>query len=149
MAEILSPRHAMALAYADLGIPVFPCVVGGKAPATLHGFKDRTTDLVRINNWWLTNDYNIGVVPDDLGCLVIDIDPKNEGNQTWTQYESKCPATRTIITPSGGRHLYFYGSANPSSGKIGPGLDIRGRNSYVLVPPSCINGAEYRELNNV
>lgn len=142
----LSPRHAMALAYARAGIPIFPCITNDKRPATIHGFKDRTLDENTINKWWQIADYNIGVVPDDMGCLVIDIDPKNQGDQTWAEFEAEFPATRTVITPSGGRHLYFYGSAPPSSGKLGPGLDVRGRSSYVLVPPSIINGVPYQEV---
>lgn len=139
MAE-LSPRHRAALAYAADGIPVFPCVVNGKEPATGHGKDDRTTDRARIDAWWLTNDYNVAIVPEDAGWCVVDIDPINDGERTWTQFEHNTPKTRVVITPSGGRHLYFAGSLRMSAGKygLGEGIDTRGRDSYVLIPPSYV-----------
>jgi hypothetical protein len=113
----LSPQHAAALAYAAANIAVFPIVPGGKRPATEHGFKDRTTDLERIKAWWSANPaHNVAIVPEDAGWCVIDIDPKSGGNETWARLtaENPTPATRTVLTPSGGRHLYFLGSAPPS-----------------------------------
>lgn len=143
-----SPRYLTALAYAEQGIPVFPCVVGGKFPATQHSFKDRTTDRASIDRWWLNNDYNVAVVPDDMGCFVIDLDPKNNGLETWHRLicDKIEPTTRTVITPSGGLHLYFLTdiARRPCAGKLGDGIDIRGADSYVLIPPSIVNGREYR-----
>ena len=143
----MTPRHLQALAYAREGIAVFPCVVGGKAPACPNGFKDRTANEVIINSWWRTADYNIGVVPEDAGLCVIDVDPKNGGLDTWAALTCDKPPriTRTIITPSGGYHFYFYGSLPSSAGRLGPGVDTRGRNSYCLVPPSQIDGVLYRD----
>ena len=135
----MSPRHRAALEYAARGIPVFPCAVNGKRPVTAHGFHDRTTDTVQIERWWGAADYNLAIVPEDAGWCVIDVDPKNGG-----AIPKNLPETHMVRTPSGGLHLYFAGSLPPSSGRIGPGIDTRGRSSYVLVPPSIINGVEYR-----
>ena len=140
-----SPRYLAAVTYAQAGIPVFPCLVGGKKPATKHGFRDRSLDRATIDAWWLTADYNIGIVPEDAGWCVIDIDVKNAGFENWNR-EWRWKVTdpfQTIVTPSWGLHLYYYGSLPPSAGKLGPGIDTRGRDSYVLVPPSIINGVEY------
>jgi len=144
---MISERHAMALAYAARDVPVFPCLVDRKQPATENGFKDRTTSTEQINAWWSVADYNLAIVPEDMGCFVVDIDCKNDGILTWQSLvmDKPNPPTRSIITPSGGFHFYFYGSAPPSCGRLGPGVDIRGRNSYVLVPPSIVNGMVYRE----
>jgi hypothetical protein len=46
------PSVSRALAYARRGWPVFPCRLGGKAPATRHGFRDATTDAKQIRRWW-------------------------------------------------------------------------------------------------
>jgi len=143
----MSSRFAAALSYAQMGIPVFPCVVGGKEPATAHGFKDRTTDLTQIERWWSQADYNLAIVPEDAGWCVIDIDPKNGGFDTWNKHFSdRVPQTYTVRTPSGGLHLYFKGSLPGSAGKLGRGIDTRGRDGYVLVPPSIVNGNEYIRL---
>ena len=41
-----------ALRYADIGFSVFPLKPRGKAPATVNGFKDATTDKAQIGTWW-------------------------------------------------------------------------------------------------
>ena len=148
----MSPRHEMALAYAKLGYPVFPVEVNGKRPLPgSNSFRDATTNPEIIDKWWAEADYNLAVEPERMGMFVVDIDPKNGGDTSWerliTLYHD-ITTTRLVITPSGGRHLYFYGSQPPSVGKLGPGLDIRGRNSYCLVPPSIINGQVYRDLHS-
>jgi len=143
-----SPRYLTAVAWAEAGIPVFPCVVNGKTPATPHGFKDRTTLRDRIDLYWSNEDFNLAIVPEDLGCFVVDIDNKHNGLELWQNliHDKFAPPTRTIVTPSGGLHLYFRGSLPPSAGRCGKGIDIRGRGSYVLIPPSIVSGREYRPL---
>lgn len=134
--------------YAEAGIPVFPCVVEGKTPATPNGFKDATTDIDQITAWWGDGTpYNIGLEPERAGWCVVDIDGA-EGEGSWFTLceEHGEPSTRVVMTPNGGRHLYFKGSLPPSASKIGHKIDTRGRGSYVLVPPSVVNGREYRDL---
>ena len=53
---------AAALRYANLGIPVFPCVPGGKQPLTPNGFHDATSVARVVHRWWQrTPDANIGL----------------------------------------------------------------------------------------
>lgn len=44
-----------ALAYAGHGVPVFPCIPGGKAPLTRNGFHDASTDRSLVAAWWSMN----------------------------------------------------------------------------------------------
>ena len=49
------------------------------------------------------------------------------------------PDTLIIATPNGGFHLYFNGTAQSSAGRIAPGVDVRSRGGYVLVPRSVLH----------
>lgn len=162
MSTAKSPRLIAALAYASQDIPVFPCVVNGKTPATPNGFLDATTDPEQIERWWSEADYNIGLEPEGAGWCVVDPDMgrakdgrQKEGEQSLASLEGEfgaLPQTYTVRTPGGGRHLYFEGSLPPTVGglKGGLGLDIdtRGRGSYVVVPPSVIDGKPYEVICN-
>lgn len=135
-----SPRHEAALAYVQAGIPVIPIKPNSKEPA-LKWKTDRLRDEWAVDAWWSSEDWNLAIVPEDAGWCVIDLDGE-EGQKTWEHYDED--PTRTVWTPSGGRHLYYRGSLKTSVRKFGPGVDTRGQDSYVLVPPSVINGKEYR-----
>ncbi len=132
-----SKLHATAIAYAEAGIPVFPCVVDGKQPATKNGFHDATTDIEQINTWWSEKDYNLAFSPEDAGLFVIDVDP---GGDHFLIKDR----TYTVRTPRGGWHFYFEGSGKTTASKIAPHVDTRGIGGYVLAPPSVVDGKEYR-----
>ena len=73
MGESKGKMLQAALRYAELGYPVFPCVPGGKAPATAHGFLDATTDAGQIDGVVDEHpDANIGMPT--AGLLVVDVD---------------------------------------------------------------------------
>lgn len=150
-----SQRHSVARALASAGIPVFPCLINDKPPVgwlVPNGLKDRTIDPVLVDRWWSEGDWNLGIVPEDLGCYVVDIDTKHhDGLAAWlalcAEHAWAATCSCVVKTPSGGWHLYYRGSQANSVGTrtrgLAPGIDIRGREGYVLVPPSAINGVEY------
>lgn len=142
MSQNVSPRLETALAFARDGIPIFPCVVNGKEPATAHGFKDATTDEATIRAWWAQADYNVAIEPEQAGWAVIDLDGQ-EGIDAWATIRKDAPETYTVRTPRGGRHLYYSGSVPPSTNKLASKVDTRGVGSYVLIPPSVVNGKPY------
>jgi hypothetical protein len=59
------------------------------------------------------------------------------------------PATFTVGTPGGGRHLYFKGSLPSTVRKLGRGIDTRGVGGYVLIPPSIVHGKPYTVLHDI
>lgn len=46
------PLPLAACELAQLGVPVFPCVPGGKRPITTRGFHEATTDAAQVVSWW-------------------------------------------------------------------------------------------------
>lgn len=149
--------HEAALRYAAQGIPVFPCVPGGKSPATANGFKDATTDPIIIDLWWTENpDYNPAMSPDMAGLHVVDVE--QAALDDWEIYKGPTPDTKRVGTPNGGEHLYFKGSAVSSVRKLlgkQVAVDTRGIGGYVLLPPSLVMAKDgsglkpYVELNDV
>ena len=130
-----------AMSYARQGFAIFPCWPNEKRPLTPHGFKDATTDTKQIRRWWKQwPDANIGLALNGL-CWVLDVDyPIGEESLAGLEAQhEQLPLTTAVRTGHGGRHIYFFApsfTVKTSAGKLGHGIDVRGANSYVLVPPS-------------
>lgn len=137
----LSELHLAARRYAEAGIPIFPVEVGGKKPVTANGFYDATTDLQKIDDWWLTHEYNIGFSPGTCGLSVIDFDP---GALLSIK---DFPRSYTVKTPRG-FHLYLEGALPSTASKLAEHVDTRSIGGYVLVPPSCVAGNLYTLIDN-
>jgi hypothetical protein len=135
-----------ALEYAAAGIAVFPCVPDGKAPVTLGGYKDATTDLAQIGLWWRGGArYNIGLCPADAGWIVLNADLYKGGDPDLL---ARLPATFTVETPRGGKHLYFESPVEHGNAIFDEHIDVRSANGYVLAPESIVNGKPYRVISN-
>ena len=141
-----------ALRYAELGFPVFPCVPGGKAPLTPHGFKDASTSSEQIRTWW-TRHPTANIAMPTAGLLVVDVDGAE--NQ-WPCDSGKmadlflCPVS---LTAGGGRHHLFRQPAGQSwkntASKIAPKVDTRANGGYIVLPPSEVGGNTYRWAKNL
>ena len=137
-----------ALAHAHDGRPVFPCNPSNKKPFTKKGFKDATRDQTQIEQWWRHQFRGAAIgMPtgsaSGLWVTDLDVDPsKNlDGITAFAELEKrygKTPATMAATTPRGGQHLFWswQGGISNSTGKIAPGVDVRGDGGYVLLPPS-------------
>jgi len=124
-----------ALRLARSGVSVFPCDPEDKSPLTTHGFHDATTNAEIIHAWdW--SDALIGAAIGE-GQVVIDVDPRNGGDDTLALFP-KLPRTRTTKTRSGGRHYWLLIPNEVTlRGTLGPGVDVkRPGKGYVIVPPS-------------
>ena len=162
-------KLAQLTGYIQRGFPILPlhwmvdgqcsckkdCHSNGKHPLTQHGFKDASTDLDQVMLWHSKfPEANWGIATGAVSMLVvIDVDVKTNGNISWEQLVRENPGTTNTITVSsggGGRHYWFRQPEEldiPSSqGKLAPGIDVRGNNGYIIVPPSrTLN--EYRFLS--
>jgi predicted P-loop ATPase len=174
------PNVTWALNYASKGWFVFPlhsidpktknctckredCDRKGKHPRTKHGVDDATTDRDTIEKWfkkWPTA--NIGLSCGKSGIVVVDVDPRNGGDETLRQIEKafgELPRTPMQLTGGDGLHYIF---SRPDS--IGPkvrgtkvgretiagievpgGVDIKADGGYIVLAPSNHqSGGTYR-----
>lgn len=157
---------ALALEMAASGFHVFPCRAGAKRPH-VEGFpRLATTDAQQIEMWWYqwpsanvgvsTTAYNGGA----FHLLVVDVDNKKKvladgtvievsGDGTlllWDLAGDKpLPATYTQHTPTGGRHLFYKTTTLCANtvGKLGAGIDTRGKGGYVLGRGSAVPAGSY------
>lgn len=160
-----------ALWYAQHGWEILPCygiVDGrcscngshydpkdmGKHPSLSEWNTEATSDLDVVNKWWDGAPHsNIGVNCRASGFFVIDIDPRNGGEDSYERFEAlvegALPPTVEALTGAyntgngkvvRGRHLFYKCDASESltanlkKAKI-DGIDIK-HNGYVLISPS-------------
>ena len=136
--RIKSELHQAALGYVVNGRRVIPIVPGGKTPMLKSWHENAFTTAEQVDAHWSEHpDSNIAFCPEDEGISIIESDPGGDVTPL------NLPATYEIESPRGGTHYYFVGSVPPTASKLGPHIDTRGRRSYVLVPPSVVNGKRY------
>ncbi len=125
-----------ALKLAATGRAVFPCGAD-KAPRVTGGFHSASTDPDTIRSWNWEGAMLGAVIPD--GVIVVDIDPRNGGDQTMALFPA-LPKSRVVRTRSGGTHVYLAIPTDTGAGlrsQLGPGVDIKKPGKgYVIVPPS-------------
>lgn len=145
MMESKQDLLAAALSYARPAWAVLPVQPKGKAPlGTLvpHGLLNATTNPDILQQWWAAEPQaNIGIRTGAIsGLLVLDIDPRNGGDQSlagWEEQHGTLPETVEAFTGGGGRHLIFAhpGGSLPSR-VFRPGVDVKSDGGYIVVPPS-------------
>jgi putative DNA primase/helicase len=146
--------------YLQMGWPIFPiyeinssgvcscrngsdCENPGKHPRTRHGLNDATTDVNQIALWdQMYPSCNWGLrCGKPSGIVVIDIDTKGNGYETFERYEDQAgmlPPTMRSKTGGGGVHLVFRTLPGVRvTSRVGwmPGVDIRADGGYIVLPP--------------
>lgn len=140
---------AQALAYAEAGVNVFPCVPGEKRPLTQRGYLDATTDAQQIQAWWEAHPRaNVASPTGTPGFDALDVDVRPDGNgwdalRRLRDHGLLAGWVRAVRTPSGGLHLHYLGTQQRNGSLRGAHLDFRGLGGYVLLPPSKTNGPSY------
>lgn len=138
---------ALALAYAEAGLPVFPCRANGsKAPHTKNGFHSATTDAQQLRDWWSEwPDALVGLPTGAVsGVSVIDLDLNKEtgeriGEANFAKSEVSREGAISNPTTSGGEHLYYRYNSEVASHLNGshtnhfaPKVDVRNDGGYVI-----------------
>jgi hypothetical protein len=112
-----------------------------------------TQDPEQIRKLWgQWPDANIGGVTNQL--LVLDVAKKNGGCETYEflRLVEDFPETMTNNTQGGGQHIFYVLRAGEplknGTHKLGPGIDVKTENGYVLMPGSTIEGRMYTRAND-
>lgn len=146
-----------AIAYASMGWPVIAlhwptgegkcscgnpnCSSVGKHPYSKlcpRGAHSATTDEATIRRWWMQcPSLNVGIVMDDYR-YVIDIDPRNGGDDTWEHVKDQGHDDGPVcLTGGGGQHIFGRSSVPLKAGEVGLGIDFKtGPGAYVVAAPS-------------
>ncbi|MFD0342838.1 bifunctional DNA primase/polymerase [Streptomyces sp. NPDC127117] len=125
-----------------------------------HGVHDATTDPAAVRALfaaapWATG-YGIacGRPPHHLIGIDLDVDPTGCDDSAVSlrrlalHHLFTIPPTVTVLTPSGGRHLWLTGPPGipvpNSASRLAPGIDIRGTGGYLVGPGSVTPHGRYR-----
>lgn len=141
---------------AESGMYLFPLVGRGssaKMPKVAWS-KEATTNTLRIEEWAQdTTAMGIACGPSNIAVLDIDLHGDSNGfeslgEDTYEKLLSYRPYT--VVTPSGGLHMYFRQTSEGvknSAGLIAEGVDVRGHGGFVVAPGSHFGGEPYRNTN--
>ncbi|MET9662267.1 bifunctional DNA primase/polymerase [Streptomyces sp. NPDC006510] len=169
---------AHALSAAERGLPVIPLTARklpalpsphrnddrrlscrGACGLPGHGVHDATTDPAAVRALfaaapWATG-YGIACGRPPHHLIGIDLDVGTAGGDSAASLRRLAlhhlftiPPTVTVLTPSGGRHLWLTGPPGVpvpnSASRLAPGIDIRGAGGYLVGPGSVTPHGRYR-----
>ncbi len=151
------PVHTVFDGRCTCGDPT--CAQPGKHPKVISWKDERTTNGGKIQTWIEQfGRCNWGGATGKVsGVFAVDIDPRHGGVETFDAIEAehgKIPDTRIHRTGGGGAHILFRiprgVTIKSGSNVLGPGVDVKGEESYIILPPSAhISGRTYEILNDV
>jgi hypothetical protein len=137
-------EHAKALI--ARGFKIFPIAAGAKAPPCFAGWPHMAGN--ETGYWDGPDDFNIGIHCE--GLVVVDVDIHKGGAASYKQLDDlmDLPATLRVVTPSGGRHVFYrlpegHPGVPNSVEALGKGLDIRSTGGYVVAPGSRTEAGTY------
>ncbi|MFT3889019.1 MAG: bifunctional DNA primase/polymerase [Arachnia sp.] len=142
------PLPLAAARFVVAGVPIFPCVPGGKRPLVEHGFHEATSDPRQVRAWWRRwPAANIGMPTGPAsGWDVVDVDAKGSdaGFASFDRARRAGLVTgwaALVHSASGGIHAYYPAEPDkpqPCWQAAKAQVDFRGAGGYIIVPPSII-----------
>lgn len=134
---------------------------GGKHPTISDWPLKATSELEQLQEWFGSGTQNnAAVVCHESGLVVIDIDPRNGGDESFLALEGlldgAIPSTVTALTGEyivkgkkvRGRHLYFKADPNAQYikdfSRLGyKGIDVKSNGYVILTPSKHASGVNY------
>ncbi len=134
------------------GLPLFPLRGNSKQPREKKFWRAASPDASKI-----PAGCNAAVGAGG-GLIVLDLDVKNgkdgiKALAALVALHGDMPATFTVETFTGGRHLYFCDPLGRDFGqgtdRLGPGIDVKADpHGYVVAAGSVIDGRRYEIIND-
>lgn len=128
------------------------CASAGKHPRDAGWKEQATRDLGTVEQWVNQHPHlNLGWVPGNR-YIVVDIDPRNGGLDSYQRMRNQLPPTRTHTTGGQavdgfrGRHAIYQrpdGVKINQTGKIAKGVDFKTGNGSLLVAPGSRTQGPY------
>lgn len=188
--NLTEQQRAVAMVWVARGLPVVPCSRTDKGPMIPGFGRDATAEQMQpfsdprqVWEWWSGRfkRAHVGILTgrgaDGRGLLVVDLDMRKVGTEIPPEYDyassgadvlermateagEPWPDTYTVLTPSGGVHLYFRQpeegpligcatGAGPTAPHLGPLIDVRGIGGLVIAAGSysAAQGTPYRRAS--
>ena len=130
-----------AIHYAARGLPVFPCLPRGKSAggrARLPSPRPPTPQPSAATGPIPSATSGFRPARARVSGRSISMAPRAQATlRALEMKHGAIPKTRTVVT-SRGKHVWFAypGSIPTTVGRIGPGIDTRGDDGYIVAPPS-------------
>ncbi|MGW3783089.1 AAA family ATPase [Micromonospora chokoriensis] len=148
-----------ALTYAADGFYVFPVRYDteGEEKKNFTALPDwrntSTTSPDQIRKWfgpggeWEGDALAIDCARSGLVVVDLDVSKGKRGPEEWAALDAS--PTWRVRTPTGGEHWYYREDparpvGNDQSGKLAPGVDVRGLGGLVIAPPTVDGRGAYR-----
>ncbi|MGW1980789.1 bifunctional DNA primase/polymerase [Streptomyces sp. NPDC001889] len=189
--SVTAAQTAVALTWVSRGYPVVPCSRKDKAALVAGFRRDSSPEAMRrfsdpetVRAWW-SGRYaraHVGLLTgravDGRGLVVVDLDIRKSDSVLPEDLEDvasgadvlerlvadageEWPDTYTVLTPSGGVHLYYQQpvdgpligcatGAGATAPHLGPLIDVRGIGGYVIAAGSfsAAQGIVYRRISD-
>lgn len=150
-AQASSASLEAALGYRRRGWSVIPAGKDKRPLISWEPYQHRLPTEEEVKSWYKQWPWaGVGVVCGRIsGLIVLDIDPRHQGDETllqWTEKGWRLPPCPTVKTGGGGCHFYLAhpGGEIPTIPALAPGIDLKAEGSYVIAPPSIHpSGNEY------
>lgn len=158
------------LLLAARGFHIFPLIPGNKRPA-VRDWENRATSDTDAALDWPSDEHGVGIACGPSRLLVIDCDnhggtppePWNVSGVTTGEdalavlWDTLAPGTSpwaealSVVTPSGGVHLYFQdptgGKLRNSAGRLAWQVDTRASGGYVVAPGTRLPNGIYTAIH--
>lgn len=189
--DVTGHQRSVALEWVRRGFPVIPCSRTDKGAMVPGFGRDATpeqlaqfSDPDQVTTWWSGRfkRAHVGLLTgrrhNGRGLLVVDLDMRKDGTALPAEYadvssgadvlerlatkaSAEWPDTYTVLTPSGGIHLYYQQPADgpligcatgagPTAPHLGPLIDVRGVGGYIIAAGSysAAQGIPYRRASS-